>query len=206
MAKPPTRGPIRPAERPAVRSRKAFIWATEIFITALGVIAVAGPEEAEGLVTKVLGVIVMVVAFLGLFVGLLSPAGARRKSPIFAWALIAFATGAVVQWVPYRGVASLGTLVGLLLVGHGLTATSVAVRNWRTSGLARTGFGLAAILLLLVGLVFVFGKSAGDRVAEILVGIDIVLFGASLIVGRLLIEARSRSSGATGGRSPRAAV
>jgi uncharacterized membrane protein HdeD (DUF308 family) len=190
--------PAKPASRntfmtAADRSRRSFVWGVEILITALGVVAIVGPEEAEPIVTKILGLLLMLTAFLGLLAALIHSRGVVQSRSLVAWAAVAFATGALIQWLPARGLPSLGTVIGVLLIGHGLTAAPMALRFWKTSGVKGAGLGLAASLLLLTGLAMLFGKDLGDRLDELMIGLDIVLFSGYLIIGRLLIEAQNRS-------------
>lgn len=146
------------------------------------------------MITKILGLLVMFVALLGLYVGVFEPSDRRRRIPIIGWSVIAFATGAAVQWFPHQGIASMGTVVGFLLVGHGLTATSMTLRYWRTFGVARIAVGLVGLLLLFVGLALVSARDVQIQLDRAIVGVDIVLFGASLIMSRLLIEASDRAN------------
>ena len=180
--------PARAKQIEVERYRRSFVWGVEILIALLGVVALVGPETAEPVIARTFGILLMLTGFLALLVGLIDPPSAARRRLILAWALLALVIGPVVQWFPARGLLSLGAATGLLLVGHGLMATTVAVRQWRTSGLKGMGVGLAAIFALLVGLALLLGKDAGDRIDEMIIGVDVVLFGAYLIAGRLLLE------------------
>ncbi len=184
-----------PDDAEAGRYRRIFVWGVEILITALGVIAIVGPEAAEPIVTRTLGLLLMLTAFLGLLVALIYSDEAAGRRSLLAWTSVAFATGALIQWLPAPGLPTLGTVIGVLLIGQGLTAAPVALRHRKISGVKGAGLGLAASLLLLIGLAMLFGKDFGDRVDEMIIGLDIVLFGGYLIVGRRLVEAQSRSLG-----------
>ena len=169
------------------RSRTAFFWGLETFVVLLGVLALALPIESGVLVTRLLGLLLMLAGFVAL---LASPGHGRGGRAVVAGAIVAFASGALVQWIPANGIPSLGSLVGLLLVGHGAAASSVALRRWRRMKRTRLrlAVGLLASLMLLVGLAMLVGEDVGERLERVIVGVDIVLFGAFLAVTRLMVD------------------
>lgn len=179
----------------SARRRRLFAWGLEALITALGAVAIVGPVEAGATVVRTLGLLLMVAAFLGLL-AILQHRRRKTRRAALVWSLAAFAAGAAFQALPSHGAPSLGVLIGLLLVAQGVAAGTGALPHVRARDLIGIGLAIAAGLLVLIGLAFLFGEDPGLRGEEIVIGVDIALFGLYLTLGRELIEAQSRSPSA----------
>jgi uncharacterized membrane protein HdeD (DUF308 family) len=173
------------------RRRRAFAWGLEALITALGALAIIGPEPAGVTVVRTLGVLLMLASFLGLL-SILQHRRRRTRRAALAWCLVAFGVGAAMELMPANGLASLGVLIGLLLVAQGLAAGAGALPHFRARTWASAALAAVAGLLVLIGLAFLFGEDPGLRWEEIVIGVDIALFGLYLTLGRELIEAQAR--------------
>ncbi len=180
------------SDKPSGMGRGRFALVLEVLITALGALAIIGPEPAGVMVTRTLGVLLMLAAFLGLLALVDHPErGAGRA--VIAWTATAFVAGAAIEFLPVRGLTSLGALVGLLLVAHAITASAVARRRWKARDLVAIGLMATPVLALLGGVALLAGEDVGVRGEEILVGVDVALFGLYLMIGRELWKAQSRS-------------
>ena len=177
------------------RRRRWFAWGLEILITALGALAIVGPDQAEVTVMRTLGLLLMLASFLGLL-AILQHRRRRTRRAALVWSLAAFAAGAAIQVSPIHGAPSLGVLIGLLLVAQGLVVGTGALPHLRTRDWTAICLATGAGLLVLIGLAFLFGEDPGLRGEEIVIGVDIALFGLYLTLGRELIEAQNRSPNA----------
>jgi uncharacterized membrane protein HdeD (DUF308 family) len=174
-------------QEPKDRRRRVFSRGVGILVTAIGAVAILGPEAAHTMVARTMGLVLIVTGLLGL-IGLLFRRRGQPRRVVLIWSAVALASGAALMASPAHGLAAAGALVGLLLIGHGLAAAAVATgRHWSAPA-ARIVAGLTASLLALTGLALMFGKPPGDQADEILIGVDVVMFGAYLILGHELIE------------------
>jgi len=181
------------------RRRHAFARGVGALITAIGAIAILGPEAAHTMVAQTIGLLLVVTGALGL-ISLLSRRRGHPKRGVWIWSLVALGVGVALMITPVHGVAAAGSLVGLLLVGHGFAAAALALRRWPSRDAVMVAGSLAGSLMALLGLALLFGKQPGDQADEILIGIDMAMFGAYLIVGHELIETSSDTSPSTSSR------
>ncbi len=107
---------------------------------------------------------------------------------VLAWALSAVVAGAAIELKPAHGMPSVTLLLGILLVCHGVATSLIAFKGWRARDLIVLAASFAAPALVVLGLALALGVEPGDRGDEIVIGIDMVLFGLYLILGRALME------------------
>jgi len=182
------------------RARRAFSCGMGLLITALGAIAILGPEAAHVFASRTVGVLLVATGALSV-ASLLAGAQAGSRRATWTWSLIAVGIGAGLLILPVHGLAAAGALIGMLLLGHGVAAGAVVVRGWRRPDAFVVLGSLAASFLCLVGLALLFGESLGDQAEQILIGIDMVMFGAFVTVGHELVSTPSSSGPSPGAPS-----
>jgi uncharacterized membrane protein HdeD (DUF308 family) len=170
------------------RSRWNFSRTLGVLIVAIGAVAIFGPETAHVLTARSLGLLLILTGVLGLL-SLSVARGGRPVGAVLAWSLLSLAIGAAIQIVPVHGVASFGILFGLMFFGHGLAAAMIAARKWSAMDIWVLGGSLATAFLVLLGLALLFGAHPGDQNDEIFIGLDLVLFGAYVTLGREVVNA-----------------
>jgi uncharacterized membrane protein HdeD (DUF308 family) len=159
-----------------------------------------GVMLAAGIVAIIFGIIVLanlwgsvrLVAILaGLFlifagvVQFVNAAGAERKSGKIIGGLVILIVGLVLVFWPDTSVKTVAVLVGLAFLFWGLVlAIAALVDRGEGWGIA-VGFG---VLLALVGIVVVAWPGPTIVILMILVGLDAILFGASLIAQGLALR------------------
>jgi uncharacterized membrane protein HdeD (DUF308 family) len=159
-----------------------------------------GVMLAAGIVAVVFGIIVLaniwgsvrLVAILaGLFlvfagvVQLVNAAGARRKTGKIIGGLIVVALGLVLVFWPDASVKTVAVLVGLAFIFWGVVmALAALVDRGEGWGIA-AGFGA---LLALIGVVVVAWPGPTIAILMILVGLDAILFGASMVAQGLALR------------------
>jgi uncharacterized membrane protein HdeD (DUF308 family) len=153
---------------------------------ALGAIAILGPEAAHVAIGRLLGTLLMLGGALGLVVRF-GPHRPRAAGAVLTWSLLALAAGGVMAIEPAHGFPSASLLIGLLLAGHGIAASSAALKGRRARDVAFAGLCVAAPILFVTGLVLALGLQPGDRWEGILIGFDLLLFGLYLGLGRAII-------------------
>jgi hypothetical protein len=175
-----------------VRFGGRFSLGLGLLITAIGAVAILGPEAAHVFAAKTVAILLIATGVLGVADLMVVKGGGPRRAA-WTWSLTAVAVGAVLLVAPVHGLASAGLLVGMLLVGHGVAAAAVVLRRWKSLDLAVVAGSLAASLLILIGLALLFGEDLGDQFEQISIGVDMVLFGAYVTLGRELIRTTSSS-------------
>ena len=159
-----------------------------------------GVMLAAGIVAVIFGIIVLanlwssvrLVAILaGLFlifagiVQFVNAAGAERKTGKIIGGLIILIVGVVLVFWPDTSVKTVAVLVGIAFLFWGVV---MAVAAFVDRG---DGWGIAAgfgILLALVGIVVIAWPGPTVVILMILVGIDAILFGASMIAQGLALR------------------
>ncbi len=152
-----------------------------------------GVMLAIGIVAIIFGIIVLanlwssvrLVAILaGLFlifagvVQFVNAAGAERKTGKIIGGLVVLIVGVVLVFWPDASVKTVAVLVGLAFLFWGIVmAIAALVDRGEGWGIA-AGFG---VLLALVGIVVVAWPGPTIAILMILVGVDAILFGASMI-------------------------
>lgn len=159
-----------------------------------------GVMLAVGIVAVIFGIIVLaniwssvrlVAIFAGLFlifagiVQFVNAAGAERKTGKIIGGLVIVIVGLVLVFWPDSSVKTVAVLVGLAFLFWGVVmAIAALVDRGEGWGIA-AGFG---VLLALVGIVVIAWPGPTIVILMILVGIDAILFGASLIAQGLALR------------------
>ena len=159
-----------------------------------------GVMLAAGIVAVIFGIIVLaniwgsvrLVAILaGLFlifagvVQFVNAAGAERKTGKIIGGLLILAVGLVLVFWPDASVKTVAVLVGLAFLFWGIVmALAALVDRGEGWGIA-AGFG---VLLAIVGIVVIAWPGPTIAILMILVGIDAILFGASMIAQGLALR------------------
>ena len=155
---------------------------------------------AVGIVAVIFGIIVLaniwssvrlVSIFAGLFlifagiVQFVNAAGAERKTGKVIGGLLVLILGLVLVFWPESSVKTVAVLVGLAFLFWGVVmAIAALIDRGEGSGIA-AGFG---VLLALIGIVVIAWPGPTIAILMILVGIDAILFGASLIAQGLALR------------------
>ena len=159
-----------------------------------------GVMLAAGIVAVIFGIIVLaniwgsvrlVAVLAGLFLvfagimQLVHAAGAERKTGKIIGGLVILILGLVLVFWPESSVKTVAVLIGLAFLFWGVVmAIAAFVDRGEGWGLA-AGFG---VLLALVGIVVVAWPGPTIAILMILVGLDAILFGASLIAQALALR------------------
>ena len=159
-----------------------------------------GVMVVAGIVAIIFGIVVLaniwgsvrLVAILAglflLFAGLIqlvNAAGAERKTGKIVGGLVILVVGLVLVFWPDTSVKTVAVLVGLAFLFWGVVMALAALVD------RGEGWGIAAsfgVLLALVGIVVIAWPGPTIAILMILVGIDAILFGASLIAQGLALR------------------
>lgn len=159
-----------------------------------------GVMLAAGIVAVIFGIIVLaniwgsvrLVAILaGLFlvfagiVQLVHAAGAERKTGKIIGGLVILILGLVLVFWPDSSVKTVAVLVGLAFLFWGVVMAIAAFVDRGDGWGIAAGFG---VLLALVGVVVIAWPGPTIAILMILVGLDAILFGASLIAQGLALR------------------
>jgi uncharacterized membrane protein HdeD (DUF308 family) len=159
-----------------------------------------GVMLAAGIVAIIFGIIVLaniwgsvrLVAILaGLFlvfagiVQLVHAAGAERKTGRIIGGLVILILGLVLVFWPESSVKTVAVLVGLAFLFWGVVMAIAAFVDRGDGWGVAAGFG---VLLALVGVVVIAWPGPTIAILMILVGIDAILFGASMIAQGLALR------------------
>jgi len=158
-----------------------------LLIIGLGAVAIFGPKQTSAAVDLALGFLLVLTAWMG-FLTLGSHRTRRSRRAVLAWSFLALAVGGAITSMPPHDLPPAGALLGVLFVGHGVAATSLAFRLWCGRGIFTAIASFASGVLLLIGLGFLLGGQPGERGDRFLIGFDIVLFGLYLVAGREVLE------------------
>ena len=153
-----------------------------------------------GIVAVIFGIVVLaniwgsvrlVAVFAGLFlifagvVQFVNAAGAQRKTGKIVGGLVILVLGLVLVFWPETSVKTVAVLVGLAFLFWGVVmAIAAFVDRGEGWGIA-AGFGA---LLALVGIIVVAWPGPTIAILMILVGVDAILFGASMIAQGLALR------------------
>ena len=159
-----------------------------------------GVMVAAGIVAIIFGIVVLanicgsvrLVAILaGLFlvfaglIQLVNAAGAERKTGKIVGGLVILVVGLVLVFWPDTSVKTVAVLVGLAFLFWGVVmALAALVDRGEGCGIA-AGFGA---LLAIVGIVVIAWPVPTIAILMILVGLDAILFGASLVAQALALR------------------
>ncbi len=159
-----------------------------------------GVMLAVGIVAVIFGIIVLaniwgsvrlVAIFAGLFlifagvVQFVNAAGAERKTGKIVGGLVVLVVGLVLVFWPDTSVETVAVLVGLAFLFWGVVMAIAALIDRGEGWGIAAGFG---VLLALVGIVVIAWPGPTIAILMILVGIDAILFGASLIAQGLALR------------------
>jgi len=159
-----------------------------------------GVMLAAGIVAVIFGIIVLaniwgsvrLVAILaGLFlifaglVQLVHAAGAERKTGKIVGGLVILILGLVLVFWPDSSVKTVAVLVGLAFLFWGVVVALAAFIDRGEGWGIAAGFG---VLLALVGIIVVAWPGPTIAILMILVGLDAILFGASMIAQGLALR------------------
>jgi uncharacterized membrane protein HdeD (DUF308 family) len=181
------------------RGGLSFVRILGILVAALGAVALFGPELAHATIVRVVGLLLALAGALTLLAWISARSQVRGRI-VLTWALSALGAGVLIEILPAHGVVSAGVLVGMALLFHGIATSLIALKGWRTKDLIALLACLAAPLLVIVGVALVIGGGPGERGEEIVIGVDMLLFGAYMTVGRTLLAYAELDGGAS--RSP----
>jgi len=155
---------------------------------------------AAGIVAVIFGIIVLaniwgsvrLVAILaGLFlifagiVQFVNAAGAERKTGKIIGGIVILAVGLVLVFWPDSSVKTVAVLIGLAFLFWGVVMALAAFVDRGDGWGIAAGFG---VLLAIVGIVVIAWPGPTIAILMILVGIDAILFGASLIAQGLALR------------------
>jgi uncharacterized membrane protein HdeD (DUF308 family) len=159
-----------------------------------------GVMLAAGIVAVIFGIIVLaniwssvrLVAILaGLFlifagvVQFVNAAGAERKTGKIIGGLVILVVGLVLVFWPDSSVKTVAVLVGLAFLFWGVVMAIAALVDRGDGWGIAAGFG---VLLALVGIIVIAWPGPTIAILMVLVGIDAILFGASLIAQGLALR------------------
>jgi len=167
--------------RASVREHwKAFL-IEGIVLVILGLAAIIVPQLASLAVTIYLGWMFLIMGILGLVVTFWA-----RGMPGFWWSLIsavlAIAAGAILLARPVQGVLTLTIVLGAFFLAEGVTTIMYALEHRRElsgrwSWLVMSG----AVDIIISGLIITGLPSSAEWAIGLLVGINLLFGGASLI-------------------------
>jgi uncharacterized membrane protein HdeD (DUF308 family) len=163
-----------------------------IILLVLGAAAIVVPPLAGVATTIVLGWLFLV----GGIVGLVSTFGARQ-APGFAWsllsALIAVIAGGVLLWNPLEGLVTLTYVLIAFFIADGVLIIALAITHRRALSGRWEWMMVNGIMDLVLAAVIISGLPGSLFWAlGLLVGIDLVFGGASLIAMALAARKASR--------------
>jgi len=156
-----------------------------IVLTVLGLAAIAVPPLAGLATTIFLGWLFLV----GGAVGLVSTLGARR-APGYLWALFsavaALAAGGLLLWNPLSGLLTLTYVLIAFFFIDGIVTIALALEHRRELSHRWEWMLLGGVMdLVLAGVIIWLLPAAGAWVLGLLVGIDLV-FGGTTLIGMAL--------------------
>ena len=165
----------------AVREHwKAFLF-EGILLAIIGLAAMIVPPLASLAVTIFLGWMFLVSGVAGLFVTYWA-----RNMPGFWWSLISAAlavlAGGVLLARPMQGVLTLTIVIGAYFLAEGVTTIMYALEHRRELSERWSWLLLSGVMDLLIAFIIVAGlPGSADWAIGLLVGINLVLGGASLV-------------------------
>ena len=167
--------------RAAVREHwKAFL-IEGIVLAILGLAAIIVPQLASLAVTIYLGWMFLVMGILGLVMTFWA-----RGMPGFWWSLIsailAIAAGVILLARPIQGVLTLTIVLGVFVLAEGVATIMYALEHRRElSGRWSWLVVSSAVDIIISGLIITGLPSSAERAIGLLVGINLLFGGASLI-------------------------
>src|SRR6516162_9121591 len=167
--------------RAAVREHwKAFL-IEGIVLAILGLAAIIVPQLASLAVTIYLGWMFLIMGILGLVMTFWA-----RGMPGFWWSLIsailAIAAGAILLARPIQGVLTLTIVLGAFFLAEGVATIMYALEHRRElSGRSSWLIVSGAVDIIIAGLIITGLPSSAEWAIGLLVGINLLFGGASLI-------------------------
>jgi uncharacterized membrane protein HdeD (DUF308 family) len=167
--------------RAAVREHwKAFL-IEGIVLAILGLAAIILPQLASLAVTIYLGWMFLIMGILGLVMTFWA-----RGMPGFWWSLIsavlAIAAGAVLLARPIQGVLTLTIVLGAFFLAEGVTTIMYALEHRRELSGRSSWLVVSGIVdIIISGLIITGLPSSAEWAIGLLVGINLLFGGASLI-------------------------
>jgi len=161
-----------------------------IVLSVLGLAAIVVPPIAGLLTTLFLGWLFLIAGLVGLVATLRA-----RQAPGFGWsllsALVAVIAGCVLLWNPLQGLVTLTYVLIAFFIVDGILIIGLAIAHRRQlSGKWEWMMINGVIDLVLAGIVISGLPGTLDWALGLLVGIDMVFGGASLIA--MALEARKQ--------------
>jgi uncharacterized membrane protein HdeD (DUF308 family) len=173
----------------SVREHFALFMAEGVILVLLGLLAIALPPIASLAVTLVIGWLFLVSGIVGLVTTFMA-----RGAPGFWWSLLsavlAILTGGVLILFPVGGVLSLTIVLVVFFMLEGIATIMYALEH-KAQLSGRWGWMLASgiVDLILAGIIFVGLPGTAAWAIGLLVGINMVMGGVSLIA--MALHARS---------------
>lgn len=163
-----------------------------IVLSLLGLAAIIIPPLAGVVVTIVLGWLFLVAGLIGV----LATFGARH-APGFGWSLLsaflALGAGALLLWNPLEGVVTITYVVTAFFIIDGIATIILAGAHRRELSDRWEWMMLNGVVdLVLAGIIIVGLPGTLDWALGLLVGIDMIFGGASLV--GISLQARSTAS------------
>lgn len=173
----------------SVREHFALFMAEGVILVLLGLLAIALPPIASLAVTLVIGWLFLMSGIVGLVTTFMA-----RGAPGFWWSLLsavlAILTGGVLILFPVGGVLSLTIVLVVFFMLEGIATIMYALEH-KAQLSGRWGWMLASgiVDLILAGIIFVGLPGTAAWAIGLLVGINMVMGGVSLIA--MALHARS---------------
>jgi uncharacterized membrane protein HdeD (DUF308 family) len=180
-----------PALRKSIHDHWHVFLAEGIALIVLGFAAIFVPPIAGIVTTVVLGWVFLLAGFAGLV-----SVFAARRTPGFGWALLsslaAVCAGGVLLWNPMQGLITLTLVLTAFFVVDGLLMIALGLSHRRElSGKWEWMMVNGVIDLLLAGIIVLGLPGTFAWALGLLVGIDLVFGGASLVT--MALDARKAS-------------
>jgi uncharacterized membrane protein HdeD (DUF308 family) len=178
---PPDIAKLQSQMQAAVKTRwKAFL-IEGIVLALLGLAAMILPPLASLAVTIFLGWMFLVSGILGLFVTYWA-----RETPGFWWSLLSAAlailAGGILLARPVQGVLTLTIVVGAYFLAEGVTTIMYALQHRKELSARWSWLVVSGVMDLVIAFLVIAGlPGSAEWAIGLLVGINLVLGGASLI-------------------------
>ena len=189
---PPSVEGLRSAIVKSIHDHWLFYFIEGLVLIILGVLAVVVPPLASLAVAIVVGWLFLVGGSFGLVITLMG-----RHAPGFWWSLVsavlAIVVGGLLIWWPVGGVLSLTLLLTAFFVVDGIASIMLAIEHQR-HGSNSWGWLLASgiVDLVLAGFIFLGFPGTAAWAIGLIVGIDLIFGGSSLVV--VALKARKTRS------------
>ncbi len=186
---PPSVESLRTAIVKSIHEHWLFYFVEGLVLIVLGMLAVVVPPLASFAVEIVVGWLFLVGGSFGLITTLMG-----RHVPGFWWSLVsavlAIVVGGLLIWWPAGGVLSLTLLLTAFFIVDGIASIMLAIDHQR-HGSNSWGWLLASgiVDLVLAGLIFIGLPGTAAWAIGLIVGIDLIFGGSSLVMVALKARA-----------------